>query len=54
MYGKRFSFYFLHRDRMLGELDWLIENSCVTIIILRKPYHIVHDYMKILSTCSIN
>ncbi|CAF0889674.1 unnamed protein product [Adineta steineri] len=52
MYGKRFSFYFLHRDRMLGELDWLIENSCVTIIILRKPYHIVHDYMKILSTCS--
>ncbi len=52
MYGKRFSFYFIHRDRMLGELDWLIENSCVTIIILRKPYHIVHDYMKILSTCS--
>ncbi len=52
MYGKRFSFYFLHRDRMLGELDWLIENSCVTIIILRKPYHIVHDYMKILSTCT--
>ncbi len=52
MYGKRFSFYFLHRDRMLGELDWLIENSCVTIIILRKPYHIVHDYMKILSSCS--
>ena len=52
MYGKRFSFYFLHRDRMLGELDWLIENSCVTIIILRKPYHIIHDYMKILSTCS--
>lgn len=52
MYGKCFSFYFIHRDRMLGELDWLIENSCVTIIILRKPYHIVHDYMKILSTCS--
>jgi hypothetical protein len=52
MYGKRFSFYFLHRDRMLGELDWLIENSCVTIIILRKPYHIIHDYMKILSSCS--
>ncbi|UJR28298.1 hypothetical protein I4U23_009545 [Adineta vaga] len=52
MYGKRFSFYFIHRDRMLGELDWLIENSCVTIIILRKPYHIIHDYMKILSTCS--
>lgn len=52
MYGKRFSFYFLHRDRMLGELDWLIENSCVTIIILRKPYHIIHDYMKILSACS--
>lgn len=51
MYGKRFSFYFIHRDRMLGELDWLIENSCVTIIILRKPYHIVHDYMKILSSC---
>ncbi|CAM4742605.1 unnamed protein product [Rotaria magnacalcarata] len=52
MYGKRFSFYFIHRDRMLGELDWLIENSCATIIILRKPYHIVHDYMKILSACS--
>ncbi|CAF2498991.1 unnamed protein product [Rotaria sp. Silwood2] len=52
MYGKRFSFYFIHRDRMLGELDWLIENSCVTIVILRKPYHIVHDYMKILSSCS--
>ncbi|CAF0924262.1 unnamed protein product [Adineta ricciae] len=52
IYGKRFSFYFIHRDRMLGELDWLIENSCVTIIILRKPYHIIHDYMKILSTCS--
>lgn len=52
MYGKRFSFHFLHRDRMLGELDWLIENSCVTIIILRKPYHIIHDYMKILSSCS--
>ncbi|CAF4552897.1 unnamed protein product [Rotaria sp. Silwood1] len=52
MYGKRFSFYFIHRDRMLGELDWLIENSCVTILILRKPYHLIHDYMKILSTCS--
>ncbi|CAF1023774.1 unnamed protein product [Rotaria sordida] len=52
MYGKRFSFYFIHRDRMLGELDWLIENSCVTILILRKPYHLVHDYMKIISTCS--
>jgi hypothetical protein len=51
MYGKRFSLYYIHRDRMLGELDWLIENSCVTIVILRKPYHIVHDYMKILSTC---
>jgi hypothetical protein len=52
MYGKRFSFYFIHRDRMLGELDWLIENSCITILILRKPYHLIHDYMKILSTCS--
>ena len=52
MYGKRFSFHFLHRDRMLGELDWLIENSCVTIIILRKPYHIIHEYMKTLSSCS--
>ncbi|CAF2590637.1 unnamed protein product [Rotaria sp. Silwood2] len=52
MYGKRFSFYFIHRDRMLGELDWLIENSCVTILILRKPYNLIHDYMKILSTCS--
>ena len=51
VYGKRFSFHFIHRDRMLGELAWLIENSCVTIIILRKPYHIVHDYMKILSAC---
>lgn len=50
MYGKRFSFYFLHRDRMLGELDWLIENSCVTLLILRKPYHLIHEYMKILST----
>jgi hypothetical protein len=52
IYGKRFSFHFIHRERMLGELDWLIENSCVTIVILRKPYHIVHDYMKLLSTCS--
>jgi hypothetical protein len=52
MYGKRFSFYFIHRDRMLGELDWLIENSCITILILRKPYHLIHDYMKILSACS--
>lgn len=52
MYGKRFSFHFIHRDRMLGELDWLIENSCVTIIILRKPYHIIHEYMKTLSSCS--
>lgn len=51
-YGKRFSFHFIHRERMLGELDWLIENSCVIIIILRKPYHIVHDYMKVLSSCS--
>ncbi|UJR21189.1 hypothetical protein I4U23_024287 [Adineta vaga] len=51
-YGKRFSFYFIHRDRMLGELDWLIENSCITILILRKPYHLIHDYMKILSTYS--
>ncbi|CAF1614110.1 unnamed protein product, partial [Adineta ricciae] len=48
-YGKRFSFHFIHRDRMLGELDWLIENSCVTILILRKPYNQIHDYMKILS-----
>ena len=52
MYGRRFSFYFIHRDRMLGELDWLIENSCITILILRKPYHLIHDYMKILSNCS--
>jgi hypothetical protein len=52
IYGKRFSFYFIHRDRMLGELDWLIENSCVTILILRKPYHSIHDYMKVLSSCS--
>jgi len=52
MYGKRFSFYFIHRDRMLGELDWLIENSCITILILRKPYNLIHDYMKVLSTCS--
>ena len=52
IYGRRFSFHFIHRDRMLGELEWLIENSCVTILILRKPYHIVHDYMKILSNCS--
>lgn len=52
IYGRRFSFHFIHRDRMLGDLEWLIENSCVTLLILRKPYHIVHDYMKILSTCS--
>jgi hypothetical protein len=52
MYGKRFSFYFIHRDRMLGELDWLIENSCITLLILRKPFNLIHDYMKILSTCS--
>jgi len=52
MYGKRFSFYFVHRDRMLGELEWLIENSCITILILRKPYNLIHDYMKILSTSS--
>jgi hypothetical protein len=52
MYGKRFSFYFIHRDRMLGELEWLIENSCITILILRKPYTLIRDYMKILSTCS--
>lgn len=51
IYGKRFSFHFIHRERMLGELDWLIENSCVIIVILRKPYHIVHDYMKVLSSC---
>jgi hypothetical protein len=37
---------------MLGELEWLIENSCITILILRKPYNLIHDYMKILSTCS--
>jgi hypothetical protein len=52
MYGKRFSFYFIHRDRMLGELEWLIENSCITILILRQPFHLIHDYMKILSTRS--
>lgn len=52
MYGKRFSFYFIHRDRMLGELDWLMANSCVTLLILRKPYNLIHDYMKVLSTCS--
>ena len=52
MYGKRFSFYFIHRDRMLGEVDWLIENTCVTILILHKPYHLIHDYMKYISTCS--
>ncbi|CAF1364506.1 unnamed protein product [Rotaria magnacalcarata] len=51
MYGRRFSFYFIHRDRMLGELDWLMANSCVTLLILRKPYNLIHDYMKILSTC---
>ncbi|CAF1270873.1 unnamed protein product [Adineta steineri] len=52
MYGKRFSFYFIHRDRMLGELDWLIENSCIIILVLRKPYNLIHDYMKVLSTYS--
>jgi len=49
LYGKRYSFYFLHRDRMLGELDWLIENSCIVLLILSKPYQLNSDYMKIFS-----
>ena len=51
MYGKRFSFYFIHRDRMVGELDWLIENSCVTLLVLRQPQHVQRDYAKIFATC---
>lgn len=51
MYGKRFSFYFIHRDRMVGKVAWLIENSCVTLLILRQPQHALRDYAKIFSTC---
>ncbi|CAF1025687.1 unnamed protein product, partial [Didymodactylos carnosus] len=50
IYCKRFSFYFLHRDRMIGDLEWLINNSCVIIIIIKKPYNTINDYMKILTT----
>ncbi|CAF1563747.1 unnamed protein product [Didymodactylos carnosus] len=53
IYCKRFSFYFLHRDRMIGDLDWLMNNSCVIIIIIKKPYNTINDYMKILTTSSL-
>ena len=45
-YGKRFTFYFIHRDRLLGEIDWLIDNSSITIFILRKPYDHLQHYTK--------
>jgi hypothetical protein len=35
---------------MLGELDGLIENSCVTVLILRKPYQMISDYATIFSS----
>lgn len=50
IYGRRFSFHFIHRDRMLGDLNWLINNSCLTLFILKKPHHVHRDFIKLVSS----
>jgi hypothetical protein len=49
IYGKRFTFYFIHRDRILGELDWLIEHTCVTLFIVGKSSQLIDEYTKLAS-----